>query len=56
MREDEFPIIDKHVQNEINAVLEKIQKLDDPHHYIVKQDAYNIVMDIIDYYMEGVSE
>ena len=25
MRRDEFPIIDKHVQNEINAVLAKIK-------------------------------
>lgn len=25
MRKDEFPIIDKHVQNEINAVLTKIK-------------------------------
>ena len=24
MRKDEFPIIDKHVKNEINAVLDKI--------------------------------
>ena len=25
MRKDEFPIIEKHVQNEINAVLDKIR-------------------------------
>ena len=25
MRKDEFPIIDKHVKNEINAVLDKIR-------------------------------
>ena len=25
MRRDEFPIVDKHVQNEINAVLNKIR-------------------------------
>ena len=33
MRRDEFPIVDKHVKNEVNAVLDKIRaeirKLDD---------------------------
>lgn len=52
MRRDEFPIIDKHVKNEINAVLDKIRA-----EICEKRSKENCscsdCLDIIDKYREG---
>ena len=39
---------------DVDAMKDEIKKeLDDPFNYIVKQDAYNTVIDIIDHYIES---
>lgn len=49
MRRDEFPIIDKHVQNEINAVLAKIkaeidEKISHYEHFLSSNTAHGLEM------------
>ena len=55
MRKDEFPIIDKHVANEINAVLEQIMAEIQSHiggcGYI--NDGLDLALKIIDKYTKG---
>ena len=56
MRRDEFPLVDKHVKNEVNAVLDKIraeieQKSNINNKYYYKQGLWD-VLEIIDKYME----
>ena len=62
MRKDEFPLIDKHVKNEINAVLNKIRaeitKIRDSwekDNYHDEADALTLALEIIDKY-SGVRE
>ena len=52
MRKDEFPIIDKHVKNEINVVLDKIRAEIDSHcsDNRDRNDGLYIAMKIIDKY------
>ena len=57
MRRDEFPIIDKHVQNEITAVLNKMRSeiaeyKDDKVIHDERNEMIDIVLDIIDKYRE----
>lgn len=49
MRKDEFPIIDKHVQNEVNAVLAKIkaeidEKISHYEHFTSSNTAHGLEM------------
>lgn len=47
MRRDEFPIVDKYVQKQVNEVLDKIKAEIEAEPYISKME----VLDIIDKYM-----
>ena len=63
MRKDEFPIIDKHVKNEINVVLDKIKaeiqenieafSMSDWETNNILADGLQIALNIIDGYREG---
>ena len=61
MRKDEFPIIDKHVKNEINAVLDKIRAEIERLHYHPKLDfiendaVVDMAFEIIDKYRNEVN-
>ena len=53
-----FLKFDKSLQIEIDKVFEQIKEdikkeYDDPYSYVVKQDVYHEVVDIIDYYLNG---
>ena len=55
MRRDEFPIVDKHVKNEVNAVLDKIRAeiaeyKDDKVIHLERNEMIDIVLEIIDKY------
>lgn len=49
--------MEKHYKDVLDKIRAEIkQSLDDPYNYIVKQDAYREVMDIIDKYTKGENE
>ena len=56
MRKDEFPLIDKYVANEINAVLEKIKAEIEDARYGLINDGLDVALRIIDKHMKGDAE
>ena len=61
MRRDEFPLVDKHVKNEVNAVLDNLRAeiyeyKDDKIIHAERNELIDIVLDIIGKYRNEVNE